>query len=337
MKKIVGMIAVVLLIAGFPLLMGSNALSQTPAFVLKAGHDNPETGSYHAGFLHFAKIVSERTGGKVKIEVFPSAQLGNEVKLLESVRLGTVDFATCGAANASTVVPELGFFSVSYLFAGQDHFDRAMAPQGEIIKTLEKIVADKKAGARMVGLFTIGKRSIVNKVKPIKTVEDLKGMKIRVMASPIEQKVWTALGAQPTSIPTPETYSALQTGVVQGAENAPIIILGWKFYEPAKYYSLTEHQFFMAPVFMSDRAYQKLPADLRAIVLKCIQDASVYERQADLQINEKALEQLKTLGCEINSDVDKDSFINRLKGIQDETAKQLKVQNILDLIRKARK
>lgn len=316
--------------------VADKGVAQQPSFVLKVGHDQPENSSYHVGMVHFAKLVAERGGGKIKVEVFPTAQLGNEVKLLESVRLGTVDLATCGCANASTVVPELGFFSVSYLFAGQAHFDRAMAPDGEITKIMEKLVADKNAGARMVGLFTTGKRSIVNKVRPIKNVGDVKGMKIRVMASPIEQKVWTTLGAQPTSIPTPETYSALQTGVVQGAENAPIIILSWKFYEPCKYYSLTEHQFFMAPVFMSEKTYQKLPADLRDIVLKSIQEASLYERQQDLQINEKALEQLKPLGCLINADVDKDSFINRLKGVQDETAAQLKVQNILSLIRKTR-
>jgi TRAP-type C4-dicarboxylate transport system substrate-binding protein len=92
----------------------------------------------------------------------------------------------------------------------------------------------------------------------------------------------------------------------------------------------------MAPVFMSEKTYQKLPEDLRSIVLKCIQEASVYERQQDLQINEKALEQLKPLGCLVNADVDKDSFISRLKGVQDETAAQLKVQNILALIRKTR-
>jgi len=336
MKKFAGVIVGSLFVVFSFFMVSGNALAQQPSFVLKVGHDQPENSSYHVGMVQFAKLVAERTGGKVKVEVFPTAQLGNEVKLLESVRLGTVDLATCGCANASTVVPELGFFSVSYLFAGQQHFERAMAPDGEIMKIMEKMVADKNAGARMVGLFTTGKRSIVNKVRPIKNTADVKGMKIRVMASPIEQKVWTTLGAQPTSIPTPETYSALQTGVVQAAENAPIIILGWKFYEPCKYYSLTEHQFFMAPVFMSEKTYQKLPADLRNIVLKCIQEASVYERQQDLQLNEKALEQLKTLGCLINADVDKDSFISRLKGIQDETAAQMKVQNILNLIRKTR-
>lgn len=317
---------------------GSNANSEggtQKPIILKVGHDQPEDSSYHVGMKRFAELVAQRTGGKVKVEVFPSAQLGNEVKLLESVRLGTVDLAPCGAANASTVIPELGLFSVSYLFADQKHFNAAMQQDGEIVKKLEEIVTNKNAGVRMVGLFTTGKRSIVNKVKPIKSAADVKGLKIRVMASPIEQKVWTTLGAQPTSIPTPETYSGLQTGVVDAAENAPIIILGWKFYEPAKYYSLTEHQFFIAPVFMSDKTYQKLPPDLRDTVLECIREASAYEQEQDVAINEKALQDLKAKGCIINSDVDKESFINALKHVQDQVAKELGMEDILNLIRKA--
>jgi TRAP-type C4-dicarboxylate transport system substrate-binding protein len=161
-------------------------------------------------------------------------------------------------------------------------------------------------------------------------------MKIRVMASPIETEVWTTFGAQPTTIPTPETYSALQTGVVAAAENAPIIIYSWKFYEPAPYYSLTEHQFFMSPVFVSDKTREKLPDDLEAIVMKCLEEASVYERKIDLEINDKALKDLAAAGCKINSDVDKQGFIGKLTSMQDKVAEQYKIQDVLKMIRDAK-
>jgi TRAP-type C4-dicarboxylate transport system substrate-binding protein len=209
-----------------------------------------------------------------------------------------------------------------------------MKPDGEILNILQKTVADKNAGVKMIGLFTTGKRSIVNSVKPVKSAADIKGMKIRVMASPVEHKIWSSLGAYPANIATPETFTALQTKVVTAAENAPSVVLNWKWYEPAKYYSLTEHQFFVSPVFMSDKAYNNLPPDLRDIVIKAMQDASAYERQADIKINEDALKDMQARGAIINSDVDKKSFIDALKNIQDEVADQLKTKQILDLIRK---
>jgi tripartite ATP-independent transporter DctP family solute receptor len=311
----------------------SNTATRQDPIVLKVGHDQPEASSYHAGMKKFADLVAERTGGRVRIDIYPNAVLGPEVKLLEGVRMGTLDIASCGAPNASGVVPELGLFSLSYLFRNQQHFDAAMKPDGEIMQILQKTVADKNAGVKMIGLFTTGKRSIVNSSKPIRSAADVKGMKIRVMASPVEQKIWSILGAYPADIATPETFTALQTKVVNAAENAPIIVLGWKWYEPAKYYSLTEHQFFVAPIFMSDKAYNRLPPDLRDMVLKAMLDASVYERQADIKINADALTDLQAKGAIINSDVNKKSFIDALKNLQDEVADQLKTKQLLDLIR----
>jgi tripartite ATP-independent transporter DctP family solute receptor len=330
----VSLLALALLACNSQQKTASSAVSSQGPIVLKVGHDQPEASSYHVGMKKFAELVAERTGGKVKVDIYPNAVLGPEAKLLEGVRTGTIDIATCGAPNASGVVPELAFFSLSYLFKNQQHFDSAMKPNGDVMKILEKTVADKNAGVKMIGLFTTGKRSVVNSTKPIKSAADIKGMKIRVMASPVEQKIWSTLGAYPANISTPETFTALQTKVVNAAENAPIIVLGWKWYEPAKYYSLTEHQFFVSIVFMSDKAYEKLPPDLRDIVVKAMQEASAYERQADVQINEDALKDLKAKGTVVNSDVNKQSFINTLKDIQDEVAGQLKMKQVLDLIRK---
>lgn len=312
----------------------SNSAGSQGPIILKVGHDQQESGSYQAGMKKFADLVAERTGGKVKVEIYPNAVLGPEVKLLEAVRMGTLDIALCGAPNASGVVPELAMFSLSYLFKNQQQFDAAMKPDGEILNILQKTVADKNAGVKMIGLFTTGKRSIVNSVKPVRSAADMKGMKIRVMASPVEHKIWSGLGAYPANIATPETFTALQTKVVNAAENAPSVVLNWKWYEPAKYYSLTEHQFFVSPVFMSDKAYNNLPPDLREIVIKAMRDASAYERIADIKINEDALKEMQSRGAIINSDVDKKSFIDALKNIQNEVADQLKTKQILDLIRK---
>lgn len=305
----------------------------TKVYTLKFGHDNNTDASYHAGALEFQRLVEERTGGRVKIEVFPSAQLGDEAALLEGVRMGTVDFAPCGCSNAATVFPMLGLFSVSYLFRDQEHFDSCVDDSSDVITRVKELVEAENTGATVGGIFTIGKRSVINSKHPIVKPEDMKGIKLRVMSSPIETMVWSTLGAMPTSIATSETYSALQTGVVDGAENAPIIVYSWKFHEVAKYYSMTEHQFFMSPVFVSDKVKDKLPEDLYGLVMECLEEACVYERREDIAINEKALEDLAAGGCEINDDVDKEAFMEILAPLQDEVAADYNVEDVLQMIR----
>ena len=312
---------------------GEQPADSGETYTLKFGHDNNTDASYHAGALEFQRLVEERTDGRVHIEIFPSAQLGDEAALLEGVRMGTVDFAPCGCSNAATVFPMLGLFSVSYLFRDQEHFDACVASDSDVYTRVKALVAAEDSGATVGGIFTIGKRSVINSKHPIVEPEDMQGIKLRVMSSPIETRVWSALGAMPTSIATSETYSALQTGVVDGAENAPIIVYSWKFHEVAKYYSLTEHQFFMSPVFVSDKVAEKLPEDLYGIVMECLEEACVYERQEDISINEQALENLAAGGCEINDDVDKEAFMEILSPLQDEVAAEYQVEDVLQMIR----
>lgn len=311
----------------------STSTDKQKTYTLKFGHDNNTDGSYHAGALEFARLVEERTDGQVIIEVFPSAQLGDEAALLEGVRMGTVDFAPCGCSNAATVFPMLGLFSVSYLFRDQEHFDACVADDSDMVARVKELVAAEDSGAKIGGIFTIGKRSVINSKHPVVTPEDMEGIKLRVMASPIETQVWSTMGSLPTSIATSETYSALQTGVVDGAENAPIIVYSWKFHEVAPYYSMTEHQFFISPVFVSDKLEDKLPADLYETVMECLADACVYERTEDININEQALKDLAAGGCIINDDVDKEAFMEILSPLQDEVAGQYGVEDVLKMIR----
>ncbi len=303
-------------------------------YKLKFAHDNNPDASYQAGAVKFQELVKEKTNGQVEIQIYPSAQLGDETTLLESVRMGTIDFAPCGCPNASPVFPMLNLFSLSYLFKDQAHFNACISEASGIPQKVKQRVADQQTGATIGAFFTIGKRSIVNRIKPVTKPEDLKGLSIRVMNSPIETEIWRTLGAIPTSIATNETYSALQANVVNAAENAPIIIYSWKFYEAAPYYSLTEHQFFLSPVFVSDKVFKKLPADLAATVMDCLAQAADYERAADIRINEDALKKMAAAGCKINDDVDKQAFIRLLSPLQDKVAAQYGMTDILQEIRK---
>ena len=316
------------------MVLAPSAQAAPKVYKLKFAHDNNPDASYQAGALKFQELVRERTNGQVEIQIYPSAQLGDETTLMESVRMGTIDFAPCGCPNASPVFPMLNLFSLSYLFKDQAHFDDCFNdPQSTIPGIVKKMVADQKTGATVGAFFTIGKRSVVNRVKPVTKPEDLQGMSIRVMNSPIETEIWRTLGAIPTSIATNETYSALQTNVVNAAENAPIIVFSWKFYEAAPYYSLTEHQFFLSPVFVSDKLFKKLPADLAATVMECLEEAAAYERKADIGINEEALKKMAAAGCKINDDVNKQAFIDLLSPLQDKVAEKYGMTAVLQDIR----
>lgn len=313
--------------------IASSAWAAGKVYKLKFAHDNNPDASYHVGALKFQELVKAKTNGQVVVEVYPSAQLGDETTLLESVRMGTIDFATCGCPNASPVFPALNLFSLSYLFRDQAHFDSCLDDNSGITDKVKKLVADQKTGASIGAFFTIGKRNVVNRVKPIVVPEDLKGMPIRVMNSPIETEIWRTIGAIPTSIATSETYSALQANVVSAAENAPIIVYSFKFYEAAPYYSLTEHQFFLSPVFVSDLVAKKLPAELYKDVMECLKEAAIYERQADLAINEDALKKMAAAGCNINDNVNKEAFIKILTPLHDKIAEQYGMSEVLKEIR----
>jgi tripartite ATP-independent transporter DctP family solute receptor len=311
---------------------GNGNAANSKVITLKYAHDDSVDSSYQAGALEFQRLVGEKTGGVVKVDVYPAAQLGTEMGVLESARMGTVDFANCGLSNASTVFPELSLFGTSYLFQDQAHLDACLADGNPLIARLKELVADKKTGVQIGGFFTIGQRSVVNNKGPIVTPNDLQGIKIRVMASPVETEVWATLGALPTSIPGTEQYSALQSGVINAAENAPVIIFTKKLYEAAPYYSLTEHQFFISPVWVSDKVQGKTGNYYQA-VMDALKEASVHQRKVDVEINEKAMEDLAANGAIINDDVDKQAFADKLAPLQDKVAEQYSVQDILEMIR----
>jgi tripartite ATP-independent transporter DctP family solute receptor len=316
------LLGVILLISG-----GAHAAK----YVLKAGTDQPRGHSYVQGFDYLAKRVDELTGGQVKIDIFPGATLGDEVSLLEGLRMGTVDICCAAAPNASTIVPDFNMFSASYLFTSYDHFSRVLTNQ-QFVEKMKDMIRKRDVGIEFMGLYTCGVRNLYNRLRPVYTPEDVKGMKIRVMAAPIEAKMWKAYGTIPISIPTPETYSAIQQGVADGAENSPITVLSYKHYEPAPYYSITEHEYLLAPLLMSSKTYKKLPENLRNAVMQAGLEAAAVQRKADVQANKDALEKMIELGVKVNF-ANRKSFKAKVENLHQEIAKEYGLTDLLDLIR----
>jgi tripartite ATP-independent transporter DctP family solute receptor len=298
---------------------------------LRFGHDQPVGSMYDEGHQALKRLVAEKTGGKVEVQIFPAAQLGAEVAMIEGIRLGSVDGAVIHVANASTVVPELALFSVSYLFKDQDHYEKVVNDP-KFQARIESLVADKKLGLKVIGYYSAGVRNLYTRKGPAQSPEDLKGTKVRVMNNPIEAKIWSTIGTIPTPMNFGEVYQSLQTGVLDAAENSLSVIESNRHYEAAKTILLTEHQRSLSLLFMSERRFNSLPADQQKAVLEAGREASVIQRKRDAELNAEAIERMKQKGTQFIVP-DRAKFAALIQPIQDEVAQTMKMTDVLELVR----
>lgn len=302
------------------------------AETLRLGHDQPQAHGYQEVGNYLDKVLKEATDGEYSVSIFSGAQLGNEMAMLDSVMSGNLDMSIAAAANASTFIPELGMFSVSYLFEDLEHFRRVLNDD-KFNAMIDEIIAGKELGIRRVCTFTAGVRNVYNNSGPVTSLEDLDGMKMRVMASPIESQVWNRLGTLPVSIPFGDVYTGMQTGLVQAAENAAAVYGSNKHYEVAPYYSLTAHQWLIAFLFIGEERYNALPDNVRTAIDESCD--GMTDRIIDYVVESDAtfLQNLqKDYGVKVN-EVDTGPFVERLGPIQDEVARKLGTEDLLARIR----
>jgi tripartite ATP-independent transporter DctP family solute receptor len=298
---------------------------------LRAGHDQPVGSMYDEGHKMFKKLVEERSGGKITVDIFPAAQLGSEVAMMEGLRLGTIDVVCANAPNAATIFPEIGLFSVAYLFKDIPHFEKVVNDP-QFVKRFEEIVASKDVGIKVLGFYAAGVRNVYSRKGAISSPDDFKGLKIRVQNNPVEVKVWKAFGAIPTPMNFGEVYQALQSGVIDAAENGLAVIESNKHYEAAKFVSETEHQRNLSTLYVNQKKLASLSPDLQKIVIEAGKEAAVHERKKDAEFVAAAAGRLKEKGASL-SKPDKTKFIALIAPIQTEVAQELKVTDLLEIVR----
>ncbi len=281
--------------------------------VIKFGHSGSTTHSYHIGALKFADLVSTYSKGDLKVEVFPNSQLGGEKKLAESIRLGVVDMGALSADGVlSAWLPEYQVLGMPYLFRDRAHAYKVL--DGSIGDDLRKKAEAK--GINVLCYWEIGFRHMTNNKRPIRTVADMKGLKIRVQPSKVFITMMESLGAIGTPIAFTELYSALQQGVVDGEENPVATIRSMKFNEVQKYLSLTGHTYSSAAVMISDKLLKKLtPAQLQ-VVRKAAEEARDYQRTTLAKMEGDDLEYLKSQGMKVNP-VDVAPFVKATSVVYD--------------------
>ena len=258
----------------------------------------------------WAQKVKSETNGRLQIRVLDGAQLGGEREYIEGMKLGTIDMAQVSTGPISSFVPQFMVCALPYVF--QDYDQIAATLEGPLGQKLFELLKEEN----IIGLtwFTNGFRSVFNGKRPIYTPADLKGLKIRVMESPLMVGTLNAMGASATPMAYGELYTALQQGVMDGGENAPGNVLNDKFYEVSKYFSITEHFAPPGVVAISNAAYSKLPEDLQKYLVESAKELGKTERAADREAQVKFLEELKAKGVSINT-VDKAAFTKSVQPV----------------------
>ncbi len=200
-------------------------------------HTLPQTHPVHKGILEFQKALDKKSGGKLKVKIFPDGQLGSEREVLELLQIGSVAVTKVSAATLSNFVPEYNVLGIPYLFRDKTHYFDVL--EGEVGKSiLEK---GSKYWLRGLCYYDAGSRSFYTKNKAIRTPEDLKGLKIRVMNNQMAINMVNALGGSATPMAYGELYTAIQQGVVDGAENNPPSFVSSNHFEVSKYYTIDQH------------------------------------------------------------------------------------------------
>jgi tripartite ATP-independent transporter DctP family solute receptor len=266
---------------------------------------------------HMGQLLSERTNGELTIKIFHSMQLGGEKEALEQVQLGALEMTRVSVGVVGPIVDDFNAFNLPYVFRSIDHMHKVV--DGEIGQELLARLED--GGLIGLGYMDAGARSFYNKERPITTPADLSGLKIRVMQNPIFIEMMGAMGGSGIPIAFNELYSALQTGVVDGAENNPPSYETQKHYEVAGYYSLTEHLIVPEIFVFSKKVWDTLSPEHQALIREVSPMATAKERELWAAMEQKAMADLEGLGVKINQ-VDKAAFIAATAPVRDKFGAQ---------------
>ena len=310
-----------MLLATAAMAMAANACETT----LKSSDTHPDGYPTVEAVKAMSKSLEERTGGRLCIEVYHSAQLGEEKDTIEQTQFGAIDFNRVSLGPFNNIIEETQIPSLPYIFRSVDHMHKVMdGPIGQEI--LDAFAAHDLIG---LGFYDGGSRSFYNKEKPIKSMEDLKGMKFRVMQSDMFVDMVSALGANATPLPYGEVYSSIQTGVIDGAEN------NWPSYdtsghfEVAKYYTLDHHLIVPEVLVMSKKSWDKLSPEDQAAVKASAKDSVPVMRELWVAQEKKSEEKVRAAGSEIITEIDKQPFIDAMKPVYEKYVKSDKLKDMV--------
>ena len=320
--------------AGMVFSPGIIGRAQAATTKLKLSSSLPNDAKYANGRVYYDNLLknlgANGLGEQVEVTFFPDNQLGQEIDVINSVKLGVIDLMVSGSSISANLVPLVGTFDLGYLFSSFPQQTRAF--DAGAAKPIEQALL-KGANIRIISwAYNFGSRSVLAK-KPVKSPEDLAGLKIRTLPNPVITECLRLMGAAATPLAFGEIYSALQAGVLDGLEHDPPTILASKFFETSKNYALTQHIFSPLATYFSEATFNRMDPKLREGFLDAAQKAAADTRSHGLTVEKEALALLADKGVSI-VECDKEAFRKRVAPQTDNFVKaHPEAKPVVDMIR----
>ncbi|SHM69935.1 tripartite ATP-independent transporter solute receptor, DctP family [Cyclobacterium lianum] len=271
--------------------------------ILKLGHGLDTSHPVHEAMLYLAKKAEEKSGGKMIVQVYPNQQLGTERELVELLQIGSLSMTKVSTAAMEGFAPEIKILGQPYLFRDDEHQARVLeGPIGE-----QLLAAGEKYWLKGLCFYDAGKRSFYTINTPVEEPEDIQGLKVRVMESPTAVNMVQSFGGSPTPVSFGELYTALQQGIVDGAENNPPSLVTSRHYEVCKYYSLNEHTAIPDMMIVSTKVWDTLSEEEKQWLQEAADESAVYQFKLWEESVAESMEILKEAGVNI-SYPDKEPF-----------------------------
>ncbi|MFM8679068.1 MAG: TRAP transporter substrate-binding protein [Alphaproteobacteria bacterium] len=300
--------------------IGAGASAQA-RMVMKATDVHPTGYPTVAAVEAMGKKMEAATGGRISIQMFPSMQLGGEKEMIEQAQIGALQIARISVGPMGPLVPEMNVFNLPFMFRDAAHMEKVI--DGPIGDELLKKLSDHPT-ANLIGLcwMNSGTRNVYNSKRPIEKLDDLKGLKIRMMGNPLFVDTMNALGGNGVAMGFDQLINAMQTGVVDGAENNEPSYESGQHYRYAKYYSLTGHLMIPELLVFSKRTFNSMSKDDQALLMKVSREAQQEQRKLWYERERESLDKLRAAGVVINDVPNKKAFQDAVKPVWDKYATQ---------------
>lgn len=283
---------------------------------LRMAQASAQDGAIGQSMEKFAADVKEKTGGKVEIVVYHNGQLGTERDNVEACQLNNLDIAVVNNSVLANFIPWFAALDLPYIIEGTDHADKVFL--GEVGQ--EMLTSMEDIGVKGVGIWESGFRNLTNSKKDINSVDDVAGLRIRVMENKVHQALWQALGADPVPMAWSDAYTGMQQGAIDGQENPTTVIDKNNVVEVNKKMAITEHVYSTVSIIMSKKSWESLGEENQKIFMECMKSAELNERELSRQMDEEALKVLEEKGMVITRP-EKDAFIEKTQSVRDEYGK----------------
>lgn len=324
-KTLVGILSLMLMVC----MLGGGALAQNKV-TLMIGNNQSDTHPWNLATQDLIRLADEYSGGRIEIINYPNATLGTEPELLESVKNGTLDMTIADPTVGSPYSKQLELFSLPFLFRDKAHWTAVL--DGEIGQDYSDLILEKTGTLKIMGYWGGSTRNVLAVNAPVQSIENLQSFKLRLAASTLKFAVWEAVGCLPVTIAFGETYSALASKLCDGMENEFPSILSAKFYEPAPYITLTEHEITVRPLFMNNDSFNALEPELQAALVKAIDEATLLARQYEEKVAEEAKNQMvNEFGITVY-EIDKTPIIERTAAVFEQFGKDNELTEMIERI-----